>query len=111
MRRPRLAALSAAVLLTVSLSACGGEDAPAEPSEETEPQAAGGVCAETDASGDLLAAVCEAGTLRVSTDPAYPPQSSLNEQTGEYEGFDIDVAAEIAKRLGVAPPAWETPDW
>lgn len=110
MRHPRLAALSAAVLLAVSLSACGGEDAPPETGEGTEPQAAGGVCAETDASGDLLAAVCEAGTLRVSTDPAYPPQSSLNEQTGEYEGFDIDVATEVAERLGV-DIAWETPSW
>jgi polar amino acid transport system substrate-binding protein len=54
--------------------------------------------------------VCESGKLTVSTDPAYPPQSSLNEQTGEYEGFDIDVATEIAKRLGV-DVAWETPRW
>ena len=46
----------------------------------------------------------------VSTDPAYPPQSSLNERRGEYEGFDIDVATEIAKRLGV-DIAWETPAW
>ena len=59
---------------------------------------------------DLLASVEEAGVLRVSTDPAYPPQSSLNEDTGEYEGFDIDVATEIAKRLGVEV-AWETPQW
>jgi polar amino acid transport system substrate-binding protein len=29
---------------------------------------------------------------------------------GTYEGFDIDVATEIAKRLGVTV-AWETPAW
>ncbi|MEO6578930.1 MAG: transporter substrate-binding domain-containing protein, partial [Candidatus Limnocylindria bacterium] len=29
------------------------------------------------------------------------PQSFLNESTGAYEGFDIDVAQEIADRLGV----------
>jgi len=46
----------------------------------------------------------------VSTDPAYPPQSELNEDTGEYEGFDIDVAGEIATRLGVEIQ-WETPSW
>ena len=57
---------------------------------------------------DLLAEICEKGVLTVSTDPAYPPASSLNEQTGEYEGFDIDVATEIANRLGV-DVAWETP--
>ena len=48
--------------------------------------------------------------LTVSTDPAYPPQSSLDEQTGEYVGFDIDVATEIAERLGV-DVAWEAPAW
>ncbi len=48
--------------------------------------------------------------LTVSTDPAYPPQSELNKDTGEYEGFDIDVATEIAKRLGV-DIAWEAPAW
>ncbi|MDQ5809338.1 MAG: transporter substrate-binding domain-containing protein [Actinomycetota bacterium] len=38
--------------------------------------------------------------LRVSTDPAYPPQSFQTE-SGDFKGFDIDVAEEIAKRLGV----------
>jgi polar amino acid transport system substrate-binding protein len=50
---------------------------------------------------DHLGRICEAGTIVVSTDPAYPPQSSLNSETGEYEGFDIDVANEIGARLGV----------
>ena len=48
-----------------------------------------------------LARICDAGKIIVSTDPAYPPQSSLNAETGEYEGFDIDVANEIGARLGV----------
>lgn len=70
-----------------------------------------GVCATVDQNaGDLLARICKDGVIRVSTDPAYPPQSSLNEQTGEFEGFDIDVATEIANRLGV-DVAWETPSW
>lgn len=63
-----------------------------------------------DADSGLLGQVQSDGVLRVSTDPAYPPQSSLNEETGEYEGFDIDVATEIAKRLGVEIQ-WETPSW
>ena len=70
-----------------------------------------GVCATVDQNaGDLLARICKDGVIRVSTDPAYPPQSSLNEETGEFEGFDIDVATEIANRLGV-DVAWETPSW
>ena len=59
---------------------------------------------------DLLASIEDKGTLTVSTDPAYPPQSELNKDTGKYEGFDIDVATEIAKRLGVEI-AWQAPAW
>jgi polar amino acid transport system substrate-binding protein len=68
----------------------------------------GAACGGGD-SGDALAQVMDSGKLRVSTDPAYPPQSSLND-AGEYEGFDIDVATEIAKRMGVEVQ-WETPSW
>jgi ABC-type amino acid transport substrate-binding protein len=64
------------------------------------PEAPEGDTCESDGIDGLLAQVCEAGVIVVSTDPAYPPQSFLNDE-GEYEGFDIDVAREIATRLGV----------
>src|SRR4051812_13744602 len=101
-------------ILMAALAACGGDsDSSAKEDGATASPAAAaatgpGVCA-GDVT-DMLAKVCEAGKLTVSTDPAYPPQSSLNDQTGKYEGFDIDVATEIAKRLGV-DVAWETPAW
>ena len=79
-----------ALALALGLTACGGGD--------------------DEASDDLLAAIEEKGVLTVSTDPAYPPQSELNEETNQYEGFDIDVATEIAERLGV-DIAWEAPAW
>lgn len=60
-------------------------------------------------SDDLLSKVKAAGTIVMSTDPEYPPQSSLTTDGG-YEGFDIDVGTEIAKRLGVEI-AFETPSW
>ncbi len=109
MRRALLVA-SAAVLSSLMLVSCG--DAKTE-SSGSSPKAEGGddsVCSTSDATDDLLAQVCEKGVLTVSTDPAYPPQSKLNAKTGEYEGFDIDVATEIAKRLGV-DVAWEAPSW
>jgi polar amino acid transport system substrate-binding protein len=69
------------------------------------------VCASADmTAGDMLATICESGKLRVATDPQYPPASSLNEATGQWEGFDVDTATEIAKRLGVEVE-WETPSW
>jgi polar amino acid transport system substrate-binding protein len=110
-----------AALLAFVLAACGSDgdsgdddragDDPASsaPADDPTDEPAGeGACAgETDG---LLAEVCDKGVLTVSTDPAYPPQSSLDEQTGEYVGFDIDVATEIATRLGV-DVAWEAPAW
>lgn len=74
---------------------------------------------------DKLAEVLAKGTLVISTDPAYPPQSQLVENAQrvanthctseqrtatELQGFDIEVAKEIAKRLNVEP-CWMTPDW
>jgi polar amino acid transport system substrate-binding protein len=56
----------------------------------------------------MLARIQAAGVIRMSTDPAYPPQSELVD--GEIVGFDIDVGREIATRLGV-DLALETPDW
>jgi len=38
------------------------------------------------------------------------PASQLNKDTGKYEGFDFDVATEIAKRLGV-DVAWKARGW
>ncbi len=104
----RLAVLGG--VLAIIAASCGEDPAPPTggngdgPADET-------VCATYDTeAGDLLAQICSEGEIRVSTDPAYPPQSELNPESGEYEGFDIDVALEIAKRLGVEV-AWETPDW
>ena len=86
-------------------SACGGGEGGGEETPTTE---ATGTTGATE--GDLLSAIEEEGVLTVSTDPAYPPQSSLNEETQEYEGFDIDVATAIAEQIGV-DVAWEAPAW
>jgi len=60
-------------------------------------------------TGDLLARIQKKGEIVVSTDATFPPQSSMT-ATGEFVGFDIDVAKEIAKRLGVKVK-FVTPGW
>jgi polar amino acid transport system substrate-binding protein len=97
-----------AVLVTaaaVLLAACG----PAATAEPT----------------DLLEAVKERGYVVVSTDPNYMPQSGRKTDGqrpadtkcpsdtftyAEMEGFDVDVAHEVATRLGVEV-CFATPDW
>jgi polar amino acid transport system substrate-binding protein len=112
MRIRSLLVAALVALLALFLAACGGDDSSgndnAGAGDESSAATGEGVCAGD--TTDLLKQICDKGTLTVSTDPAYPPQSSLNEQTGKYEGFDIDVATEIAKRLGV-DVAWEAPSW
>lgn len=75
------------------------------------PQAAptGGDNAASSQPDDLLAAIMDRGTIRVSTDSNYAPQSFLDE-SGNFQGFDVDVAQEITKRLGVEIE-FVTPDW
>jgi polar amino acid transport system substrate-binding protein len=98
--------------LSLIAAACGGgDDDDTSGSGDTGSTAGTGACADADtAAGDLLAQICSDGVIKVSTDPAYPPQSSLDPESGEYVGFDIDVATEIANRLGV-DVQWETPKW
>jgi polar amino acid transport system substrate-binding protein len=111
------------VLATVGLllAACGGPATTAAP-EPTQPPPP----TEAPAPQDLLGLIRERGTIVVSTDPNYEPQSFLNTEgqrpsdtkcasdqltTAEMQGFDVDVAAEIGKRLGVetcfATPSWD----
>lgn len=87
------------LVAALTLAACQPTDGGASSSGAGESESA------TESGGGggegALARIQEAGEIIVSTDPAYPPQSFLNEETGDYEGFDIDVALEIGKRLGV----------
>ncbi|MBB4303345.1 polar amino acid transport system substrate-binding protein [Rhodobium orientis] len=61
-------------------------------------------------AGETLDRVMSNKKLVLSSDPEYPPQSFLNNDN-QMDGFDIDVAKEIAKRLGVEleiiTPAWD----
>lgn len=92
-------------------SACGGAT-PVPSGEARFPE--GSYCAEAlalgeDVTGTLLWKVCDAGTIVMATDPAYPPYSEID-ASGEYVGFDSDTSREVAKRLGVEVE-WATPDW
>ena len=65
-----------------------------------QPDTAGDITEPAASSDDLLAQVQSSGKMRVSVDKDYAPQS-FQEPDGSWVGFDIDVATEIAERLGV----------
>jgi polar amino acid transport system substrate-binding protein len=102
----RLATLFAVAGLVVAACSSSGST----PAPSAAPSVAPSVGASVD-PGSLLGKVLAAKKIVMSTDPQYPPQSSLKAD-GTYEGFDIDVGNEIAKRLGVAieftTPTWDT---
>lgn len=60
-------------------------------------------------AGETLDRVMKNKVMIETTDRAYPPFSYIDEK-GEVIGFDIDVAKEFAKRLGVDMKT-ETPSW
>ena len=61
-------------------------------------------------AGEVLDRIMETKTMTLACDAAYPPQS-FQKEDGSFDGFDVDVAKEIAKRLGaemkIVTPAWE----
>lgn len=91
-----------AVAVVTLMAACVAPANNTAPSATTAPASAG--------QQDQLDKVKARGTLRVSTDANYAPQSFFDEKTKEWTGFDIEVATELAKRLGVKVE-FTTPDW
>jgi len=92
--RWRLAAIAALVLAALTLFACGGDDE--EDSGEESSAAVEEFAADTT-PGELQ----EAGTMTIGVKFDVPPFGLNNPQSGEVEGFDVDLGNYIADRLGV----------
>lgn len=90
--RHRRALLLAATVLPLILSAGCGSGTPAGANNLP---AAGKV-----REGDVLATARSKGVLRVANTQANPPYS-LVDKSNKVVGFDVDVANEVAKRMGI----------
>ena len=102
-------------LMTMSLAACSGGAASAPAETKAESTEAKTEAAETtekaaEAEGETKA---EGGTLIVGFDQDFPPMGFMGDD-GEYTGFDLELAQEAAKRLGLEykpqPIAWDAKD-
>ncbi|MBP3731602.1 MAG: transporter substrate-binding domain-containing protein [Mailhella sp.] len=66
----------------------------------------------SDAQARSLDEIKASGKLLVGSTGDYKPMSYLNKETGKYEGFDAEMAASLAKHMGLelvyVPTTWKT---
>ena len=83
-------------------SSQASEASSAETASEAASEDAGAIVTEEpDANGDHLARILAAGKITVATEGAWSPFTYHDADTNELVGFDVEVAKEIASRLGV----------
>lgn len=51
----------------------------------------------------LLTSAVQAATLRIATEPTFPPFESVDAKTHELTGFDMDLIRLLAKKAGYTP--------
>ena len=118
--KKRILCAAIASVMALSMAACGQEKAAQTPEETpaaAEKETAAGQ--ETDEAEDGAAetespeAEGEGGTLIVGFDQDFPPIGFVGVD-GEFTGFDLALAEETAKRLGLTftpqPIAWDSKD-
>jgi polar amino acid transport system substrate-binding protein len=75
--------VAALVAFVIVAAACGDEPTTGPPSQEE----------------NLLERIKDSGVIEIATDSKYKPQSWFVYATGEWKGFDVEVAKEVTKRL------------
>ncbi len=94
--RWRLIAIAMLVLVSAVLVACGDDD-----DEESSSEPAAEV--EQFPADTTMGKLQEAGEITIGVKYDVPPFGLNNPDTGEVEGFDVDLGNYIADRLGVEP--------
>jgi glutamate transport system substrate-binding protein len=82
--------------LTLLVAACGGDDDDEEAADEE-------TAVEEFPAGTTMAELQDAGEIRIGVKYDVPPFGLENPDTGEVEGFDVDLGNYIAEQLGVEP--------
>ena len=112
--KKKIAALSMAACMAASVTACGGS----KPAETTAAATEAETSAEETAAAETTAEAADeagelGGTFTVGFDQDFPPMGFVGDN-GEYTGFDLDLAKEVASRLGLEykaqPVAWDSKD-
>ena len=107
--KKRFVSAALAAVMALSMTACGSSNGAAE-TTAADTEAAESQAEETTAEE---AKTTDGGTLIVGFDQDFPPMGFVGDD-GEYTGFDLELAQEVAKRLGLEykaqPIAWDSKD-
>ena len=107
--KKRFVSAALAAVMALSMTACGSSNSTAE-TTAADTEAAESQAEETTAEE---AKTTDSGTLIVGFDQDFPPMGFVGDD-GEYTGFDLELAQEVAKRLGLEykaqPIAWDSKD-
>lgn len=116
--KKRMICTALASVMALSLAACGGKTtettvAADTTAAKTETTAAESTKADsTEAAAETSGGVAE-GTFTVGFDQDFPPMGFMGDD-GQYTGFDLELAQEVAKRLNLEyvpqPIAWDAKD-
>ena len=119
--KKRFVSACMAGLLAVSLAGCGGAgnssaEAAKTSAEESKTEAATTAAESSETSTEAASEASESsaeGTFTVGFDQDFPPMGFVGDD-GEYTGFDLELAQEVASRLGLEyvpqPIAWDAKD-
>ena len=107
--KKRFVSAALAAVMALSMTACGSSNSAAE-TTAADTEASESQAEETTAEE---AKTTDGGTLIVGFDQDFPPMGFVGDD-GEYTGFDLELAQEVAKRLGLEykaqPIAWDSKD-
>lgn len=121
--KKKFMSIALASVMALSLAGCGGSTGGTTTAADTTAAAPADTTAEassedTTAADNTSAEAAEAtesagGTLIVGFDQDFPPMGFIGDD-GEFTGFDLELAQEVAKRLGLEykpqPIAWDAKD-
>ena len=96
----KLSAMLMAGAMMMSLAACGSSASSASSEAVSSEAASSEVASSSEAASAAELTTVTPGKLTMSTNAAFPPYESTDDN-GNFVGIDVDVAAAIAEKLGL----------
>jgi glutamate transport system substrate-binding protein len=99
--RWRLVLAALVLALALGVAACGDDDEEPAGGDSTTQDSTGGTAVEEFAADTTMGKIQEKGEIAVGVKYDVPPFGFKNPQSGDIEGFDVDLGKAVADKLGV----------